>query len=303
MTKTKLSKKLEEISAVLPVNRILNRQTSYTLQIAKYYRRNRLAYSIFNSHDGFVHMGISSGDAFLTTDFYAQAKLISRVIATSNANKVLELAPGKAATTRYLADKHPEASFYGIDLPNGQLKAKSRLKNLQLSYGDYHDLSLYADGSMDVVYVIEALCHAADKNQVISEVRRVLRKGGYFIVIDGYFSNSIAKYNAEEQIAVKLVASSMMVTSEQQDYAEFTKILKANSLSVKQNTDYSKNILPSLYRLEATAKRYMKHPKLAKAITAVAGELVTANAAAGYLMPDCVESKLFEYRYTLAIKK
>ncbi len=302
MTKTKLSKKLEVISAVLPINRILNRQTSDILQIAKYYRKNRLAYRIFNSHDGFVHMGISSGNTFSTTDFYAQAKLIDKVITASSANRVLELAPGKAATTRYLAVKHPRVSFYGIDLPHGQLKATSKLKNLHLSYGDYHDLSHYTDGSMDIVYVIEALCHAANKGQVISEVSRVLRKGGYFIVIDGYFSGSIAKFSTDEQIAIKLVASSMMVTSDQQDYVGFIKMLKAKDFSIKQSTDYSKNILPSLYRLEATAKRFMKRPMLAKALTVVAGELVTANAAAGYLMPDCMENKLFEYRYTLAVK-
>lgn len=294
--------KLDQVSRVLPIKHILARKTSDTRQIARYYRKNRLAYHIFNSHDGFVHMGLSNDGSFRKADFYAHAKIVQEVISSIGATRVLELAPGKAATIRYLAKLHPDTEFYGIDLPGGQLKTRSGYKNVYLIHGDFHNLADYADESMDVVYVIEALCHSPDKNRVISQIRRVLRPGGQLIVIDGYFSRNPAKLTDDQKLAVNLVASSMMVTSNHQDYKGFVKILEANGFRINQSVDYSKNIMPSLLRLEATAKRYFKHPRVAKVITAVTGDLVTANAAAGYLMADCVKAGLFEYRYTLATK-
>lgn len=302
MPQTDLSTKIKEIESVLAVKKILNRNADDIKQISKYYRKNRLAYRLFNSHEGFVHMGISETDSFSTTDFYAQAKLIGKAVEQVKASKVLELATGKGATLKYLASKYPSTSFYGIDLPNGQLRAKSKLKNLQLDYGDYHDLSVYDDSTFDVVYVVEALCHAHDKSKVIEEAHRVLRKGGLFIIIDGYFSDDASKLTEDEHTAINLVAKSMWVTTDNQTYEETTEMLKHSGFVIKEARDYSTNIMPSLLRLEATAKRFFKRPKLAKTITKLTSDIVTANAAAGYLMPLCVEQKLFEYRYTLAKK-
>ncbi len=301
-TNTDLSNKLHEVEKVIDIQKVLARNADDTSNIAKYYKKNRLAYRLFNSHEGFVHMGISNDDSFDEADFYKQAKLVLEQINKIGARNVLELAPGKAATLKYLAKEKSSVQFYGLDLPNGQLKTKTSNSNVKLSYGDYHDLSRYSNASMDIVYTIEALCHAHDKNKVIAEAFRVLIKGGRLIVIDGYFSKGSAKLNGNQKTVMKLVANSMMVTDKQQDYKTFCGLLKSNGFKTLESVDYSKNILPSLYRLEHTARRFMKRLKLAKFITTIAGEIVTANAAAGYLMPICVENGLFEYRYTLVIK-
>src|SRR5579884_980771 len=303
MQNTKLKKRLDNVSRAFPSDKILNRNSSKPSEIAKYYRKNRLAYRLFNSHEGFVHMAISSGDDFSTDDFYRQAVIVDQAIKSIDARKVLELAPGKAATIRYLAKQNPRVEFYGLDLEHGQLNLKQKIKNVHLSYGDFHNLSDYRDGTLDVVYVIEALCHASDKRKVISEASRVLRKGGLLIVIDGYFKAELAKLSDEEKIASELVVKSMMVTDKGQSYKYFTKLLAANGFRVKESRDYTNNILPSLYRLERKAKKLIENPRLAKLITALTGDIVTANAVAGYLMPTCVEGRLFEYRYTLAEKK
>lgn len=297
-----LSLRLQEIENVIDVPKVLVRNADDPASIAKYYKKNRLAYRLFNSHKGFVHMGISNDGSFDSTDFYAQAKLVLTQIDKLHAHNVLELAPGKAATLKYLAKTKPGVQFYGVDLPNGQFRAKTRVSNIALSYGDYHDLSRYADESMDIIYVIEALCHAHNKNQVIAECRRVLRNGGRLLIIDGYFSKVTAELTDNQKTAVTLVAHSMMVTDRQQDYQTLRKLLEANGFSITRSVNYSKNIMPSLYRLEHLAARFIRHPKLAKATTSLAGDIVTANAAAGYLMPLCVEGGLLEYRYTVATK-
>jgi ubiquinone/menaquinone biosynthesis C-methylase UbiE len=298
--KNDLKNRLEDIRKVFSINKILARNEADPKAIARYYRKNRLAYRLFNSHQGFVHMGISEGGTFSKSDFYKQAEIVETVIQNTNAQRVLELAPGKGATINYLARRHPDVKFYGIDLKRGQLK-KQNARNLNLNYGDYHDLSAYANGSMDVVYIIEALCHSPDKARVINEVKRVLRADGSFIIIDGYFSAN--RVNSEDEaLACRLVASSMMVVNQDLSYQFLIKELSKESFKVLEMKDYSKNIMPSLRRLESKAIRFFRRPRAARLITLGAGEIVTANAIAGYLMPICVKKELFQYCYTLAQK-
>lgn len=301
MTDT-LSSRITELSKIFDLDGILERRTANPKEIAKYYRKNRLAYRVFNNHEGFVHMGISEVDQLNSEDFYKQALIVGDAIHSISAKHVLELAPGKATTIKYLAKKYPKTQFVGLDLAKGQLKAKKSDSNLSLRYGDYHDLSSYKEGTIDLVYVIEALCHAYDKKLVIAEVSRVLRPGGLFVVIDGYYSKNPSTLNKNEKLACDLAAQSMMVTTRDQTYGQLKELLKDCGFSVKDEKNYSKNILPSLYRLEDMARRLIQKPKTAKVITLGAGEIVTANAIAGYLMPLLVTGNLFEYRYTLAIK-
>lgn len=302
MQNTKLKTKLAAVNLAFSTPAILQRQSSDTKQIANYYRKNRLAYKLFNSREGFVHMGMSSNGSFSTEDFYEQARIVNQAIQKAEATNVLELAAGKGATIEYLAKQNPKVAFTGMDLPNGQLKAGHVKPNVNLLYGDYHDLGQFKANSFDVVYVIEALCHATNKAKVIAEVHRVLRKGGLFVVIDGYFKSDPTTLSDSERIASQLVAKSMMVTDKNQGYKEFIGLIKKSGLEVVEKQDFSKSILPSLYRLEHTARKLVEHPRLAKVTTKLVGELVTANAVAGYLMPVCVEDNLFEYRYTLVKK-
>ncbi|MGC1177381.1 MAG: class I SAM-dependent methyltransferase, partial [Candidatus Saccharimonadales bacterium] len=297
-----LNDRLKNIRKVFDPASIVYRDSANPEEISRYYRKNRLAYRLFNSHDGFVHMGISSNGKFSTRDFYEQALIVHRAIKTSKTKKVLELAPGKAATIKYLAQRNPKVEFHGIDLKDGQLEAKNTIKNLKLDYGDYHDLSRFADESMDLIYVIEALCHASNKQKVISEAKRVLRQNGRLIIIDGYYSKKSTELSPDQNLACRLVAKSMMVTDKNQTYEYLINSLKKEGFEIDEEIDYSKSILPSLYRLESKAKKLFERPRLAKFITKVVGEIVTANAIAGYLMPICIQEGLFEYRYTLAMK-
>lgn len=295
--------KISKLDKVFNVPSLLNREKTMNPElISRYYRRNQLAYRLFNSHAGFVHMGISDGSNFKQSDFLKQLDIIQELIKVNNAKNILELAAGKGANIQYLADLNPSSQFFGIDLANGQFKTKTKIKNAKFVYSDYHDLSYFADNSMDIVYVIEALCHSSNKGQVINEVERILKNGGLFVVIDGYFSKDINDYAPDKMMAIKLVASSMVVTNRHQTYAEFLKHLRAKRLRVIKQKDYSKQILPSLYRLENKAVKLIEHPKIGKLIIWALGDLVVGNAVAGYLMPACVENNLFEYRYTLAQK-
>ncbi|MDP2696275.1 MAG: class I SAM-dependent methyltransferase [bacterium] len=72
--------------------------------------------------------------------------------------------------------------FYGLDI-SPKLCDLTRANNpeAEVSCGDAEDMS-YDDNKFDMVLMTEALEHMLDYNKSLSEVRRVLKPGGKFIV-------------------------------------------------------------------------------------------------------------------------
>jgi ubiquinone/menaquinone biosynthesis C-methylase UbiE len=304
MNKNVIDDRLKEIEAVIPFNLLLNRDSEEKTNIARYYRLNRLAYRLVNSKQGFVHMGISRDGVFKEGDFLEHANIISKKIEESQGTTILELAAGKAATTKYLADKYGHFDFTGLDLPLGQLDIRStKLPNLKLVEGDYHDLSQFANESFDIVYIIEALCHARSKAEVIKEVFRVLRPKGIFIIFDGYTSKKHSDMTKKEALISDLTYTSMMVTKNGHLYSDLKKNLTTSGFRIIEEENLSRYVLPSMARLESKAAKYFKHPRAAKLANKIFPIEVTGNAVAAYLMPLSVDAGLHEYWLTIATKK
>ena len=304
MDKDVIDQRLEQINDVISFDTLLNRQSEDKVTIAKYYRLNRLAYRLVNSKQGFVHMGITRDGVFKEDDFLEHARIISKAIEASQGTAVLELAAGKAATTKHLADTYSHFEFTGLDLPHGQLNIRSsHFSNLKLIEGDYHDLSQFADNSFDIVYIIEALCHARSKDAVIKEVYRVLRPKGTFIIFDGYIAKPHAKMTDVENLVSNLTFASMMVTKKGHLYKDLQNSLRSNDLKIVDEENLSKFVLPSMKRLESKAETYFRHPKIAKFANKIVPIEVTGNAVAAYLMPLSVGAGLHQYWLTIARKK
>ncbi len=299
-----IDKRLKEINAIIPFSKILDRNANNMNNIANYYRLNRLAYRLINSREGFVHMGISRDGVFKDTDFLEHANLISRFMNNVNTLDVLELAAGKAATTKYLAKKYPTISFTGLDLPNGQLNiSSSKNTNLRLVEGDYHDLTQFDNNSFDVVYIIEALCHAINKKQVIKETNRILKPGGVFVIFDGYASKERGSMSAIETLVSDLTYSSMMVTKDDHSYAELRSNLISSGFNIIEEENLSKYVLPTMERFEKKAIKYFQKPLYAKVLNTILPIEVTGNAVAAYLMPLSIKAGLHQYWVTVSKKE
>lgn len=305
MEKSKnLKSKLAQIQKVFDVNDLLNLQTDKEY-IKKYYKANKLAYSLFHTFSDKMYMGVSRDGIYKEDDLLEAARTIEKYLKKLNATHILELATGRGATSAYLAKRYPKVKFEGIELSQGQLdfaqKKEKKLHNYHPILGDYHDLSKYSNKSIDIVFVIEALCYSMEKEQVLKEVKRVLEKNGVFIILDGYIKKDRFEMSKNEALACRLTEVGMAV-NEFEDYVSVINKAKKLGFKVLSSEDVSQFIMPTLKRFEKLAKRFFQHPQLAKVISKFFSKEFTYNAISGFLMPNLVALNLGSY-YITVLKK
>lgn len=99
---------------------------------------------------------------------------------------VLEVGSGRGGGARYLAQYHQPASYVGMDLAQSAVDLANQLHNLpnlKFIQGTAEEIPL-KDESVDVVVNVES-CHAyGSVDKFLSEVKRVLRPGGYLLLVD-----------------------------------------------------------------------------------------------------------------------
>lgn len=304
MSSRTIEQKLQLIQQVFDVHSLLTLKPD-NKYVQKYYKANQLAYSLFHTKSGIIHMGISRDGIFHEDDLLEAARIIETYIQKLTAKNVLELATGRGGTSIWLAKKYPNTVFHGIDLSPGQLfyarrKAKN-LPNYLPEQGDFQNLSSYRDRSVDIVFVIEALCYSKDKFRVLEEVKRVLGSGGVFIILDAYANKDQSKMSEEELLACRLTELGMAV-DEFADYPSLLQAARKTGFTVEASEDVSKFILPTLRRFESLAERFFRHSKVAKLITKVTSKELTYNAISGLLMPNLIRDGLASYHITVLRK-
>ncbi|MGA3150091.1 MAG: class I SAM-dependent methyltransferase [Candidatus Saccharimonadales bacterium] len=296
----KLQNKLNQIKKVFDLGSLLDLEPDQKY-IQKYYRASRIGYSLFYVSSDRMYMGISRDGVYKEDDLLEAARTVEKYIKRPGVHNILELATGRGATSTYLAGNYPDIRFDGIELSPTQLglakKKAKELPNYIPVAGDYHDLSRYADNSIDIVFVIEALCYSTDKSRVFAEVRRVLKKGGVLIILDGYTTKDRSKMTENELLACKL-AEKGVALSVFEDYESTMHKAKKNGFSVLFSENASKYTLPTLERFERYAIRYFNHPRAARTINKFVSKKFTYNAITGLLMPEVVSEGLLGYYIT-----
>lgn len=265
--------------------------------IQRYYRLSRHAYSRYHDKGNAVHMGLSRDGTWRPEDMFGQASFVEDRL--DGAKDVLELATGRGMNSLWLARRNPDVQFYGIDLTPAQLdyarKDSAGVPNFAVAQGDFHDLSGFAAQSQDLVFVVEALCHSDRKAQVLSEVHRVLRPGGIFIVIDGYRNDN--QNSPATETALRLLARGMAVP-DFMAYSEFLSIVDDSPLSLTEHHDRSDQIMPSLRRFETLANRFMSPRLKYRVMRAVLPKPLLHNVVSGYLFPTLLQAKTISYWLT-----
>ena len=98
----------------------------------------------------------------------------------ANGKKVLDVCCGTGYGSEILSKS--ASSVLGVDISQEAVSfARKNHSNDKIKFVrmDAHDLKL-PDGSKDLVTAFEALEHVSDPDRMLSEIKRVLKKGGYF---------------------------------------------------------------------------------------------------------------------------
>ncbi len=107
------------------------------------------------------------------------------VLSTINYSSALDLGCGTGEVMKLILDADPSKLLNGIDLSDHMLEmAKRKLGDrVKLTLGDSEDLP-FDDETFDLVYCNDSFHHYPNPIKVFSEVARVLRSGGCFLICD-----------------------------------------------------------------------------------------------------------------------
>ena len=119
---------------------------------------------------------------------------------------VLDLGCGSGYAARALREADDAGRVYCLDgAPAMVHNARRYTENAGVAYvlGDFGSLP-FGDDSVDHCFSMEAFYYAADPNDALAELRRVLRPGGTFYCAVNYFEENVHSHDWQESIEVDM---------------------------------------------------------------------------------------------------
>ena len=191
-----------------------------------------------------LHLGVPTSDDCPHPEAMENTNAImAEAVALTPQTRVLDLGCGYGSTARYLAANFG-CHVTGTNISEKELElARTRGQEaglerlLTFEYGDFHSLP-YADDSYDVVWSQEAFLHAADKNAVLSECRRVLKPDGVLI-----FTDILVRRDTPDADRARIY--DRVKSPDMWDLADYRKALSALELTVTREEDWSQHVARS----------------------------------------------------------
>ena len=100
--------------------------------------------------------------------------------------KILDIGSADGMFTKVIYDKSHAKEIVGIDVLKSSVdwanKHWKRYREMKFKVGDAHNLN-FNPNSFDAVVALEVLEHVVDPKQVLTQVKKILKKGGYAIFL------------------------------------------------------------------------------------------------------------------------
>ncbi len=111
--------------------------------------------------------------------------------------KILDIGSADGVFTKVILDKSEAKEIIGIDVLKTSVEWANRhwakYKKLKFKLGDAHNLNFKAN-TFDAVFALEVMEHVFEPQKVFKEIKRVLKKNGYVIILvpsDNFLFNII----------------------------------------------------------------------------------------------------------------
>jgi len=108
-------------------------------------------------------------------------RLILEYLGDLAGRRVLDVGCGKGRFARILAERHPLARVWGLDISLAMLKCVPA--TVVKCAGSMTELP-FADGAFHAAYATESLEHAVEIPKAVAEICRVVAPGGRIVIID-----------------------------------------------------------------------------------------------------------------------
>lgn len=270
--------------------------------VEKYYRKSDFFYKLVHGQGGrAIHMGLSEDECFHKDDFLAQARFVGSLLDRPSM-EILEVGAGRLFNTKYLAKTFPGCHFTALDLPDRNFLKNRVPSNVQLREGDYNDLSVFPENSFDLVFGVETICYAEDKEHVFKEIHRVLKPGGRLVIFDVYESKSQQEMTELERRASAVTLAAMCITTKDHYIGDIRRYLET-SFSEVQVADVTQKVRPTLRRLDRICCFYFMHPRFIRFTQKHFPADANMNSIAGWLMLFTFDGEnLHKYTRLVAVK-
>lgn len=179
-----------------------------------------------------------------------------------------------------------------MDLSLKPLKRFTKIPNLRFQSGDYHDLSVFKDDSYDVVFVIEALCCSTNKLHVFREVKKKMKAGGLFIVIDAYRRDCTHSLSQSEDVMAQLIEKGFSV--DKFECVEDVESYMREVYSITASKDVTQYVLPCMAKGK-WARHYFTHPTFARTVNKLLSFDIVKNTIVALLIEISIKRQVACY--------
>jgi len=278
-----------------------------TEAIKKYYSDTQFEYKLVwnwrSKNTAALHFGYYDEKA---TDHHRSVIRANEVLAEMGnikpGSRIIDAGCGLGHSTLWLAE-HFNARVTGITIVPKQVETmkkfieKNGISNVDFIEASYFNMP-FEDNSVDVVWAIEALCHAQDKSKFYKEAFRVLKPGGKLLI--GENLRTARPLEKEKEELLKEIFHSWAIP-DLDTFEEHRSHALGAGFNSFQNNDVTANMMVSYRNLEEMCRRWAWLTSLLHGL-GVISKVRRDNMRGSMKQYKAIKEKVFTYNLLLAIK-
>jgi tocopherol O-methyltransferase len=281
--------------------------TEHLTRVVAYYDATLLEYWTFwtGRADLAMHFGYHDGTGRGHSESLLRMnEVLAELAGIRPEDRVLDAGCGYGGSALWLAE-HVGCSAAGVTVvPRQVRRARDEALRRGLDSRVTFELADYArtafpDGSFDVVWGLESVVHAPNKEEFVAEAARLLRPGGRLLISE-YMLRDAPPLSAEERAFVEPWLRGWAMPSLLAP-GEYEQLMERAGLDLARRHDLTEAVTPSLARLERISSRLLPAGRLLRAVRAM-GRTDFANLVGTVRQMEALRRGLWRYVVLVAEK-